>query len=75
MSVDLLQPEFLSALSASKSMDLLNPEIEVKSRVSTDLMNTSCLSVDQDPNPVLKFTLEGGGRVWYHPWGDWKSWD
>ncbi len=52
MSVDILQPELLSALSESRSVDLLNPEIEVEIRVSTDLMNPSCMSVDQDPNPV-----------------------
>jgi hypothetical protein len=75
MSVDLLQPEFLSALSESKSMDLLNTEMEVESRVSTDLMNPSCMSVDQDPNPVLKFTLAGGGECGTTPWSDWKSWD
>jgi hypothetical protein len=63
MSVNLLQPEILLALSESKSMDLLNPEMEVESRVSTDLMNPSCISVDQDPNPVLKFTMAGGGNV------------
>ncbi len=52
MSVDLLQPEFLSALSESRSMDLLDPEMEVESRMITDLMNPSCMSVDQDQNPV-----------------------
>ncbi len=36
--------------------------MEVESRVSTDLINPSCMSVDQDPNPVLKFTLAGGGE-------------
>jgi hypothetical protein len=64
MSVDLSQPEILSALSESRSVDFLNPEMEVESRVSTDLNNSSCMSVNQDPNPFLKFTLaEGGGSV------------
>ncbi len=74
MSVDLLQPEFLSALSESKSMDLLHSEMEVESRVSTDLMNPSCMSVDQDQNTVLKFTL-AEGECGTAPWGGWKSWD
>jgi hypothetical protein len=33
------------------------------------------MSVDQDPNPVLKFTLAGGGERGTTPWSDWKSWD
>ncbi len=45
MYVDLLQPEFMSALSESRSVDLLNPEMEVESRVDTDLMNPLCMSV------------------------------
>jgi hypothetical protein len=71
MFVDLLQPEFLPALSESRSVDLLNPEMEVESRVSTDLMNPSCMSVDHDPNPLLKFTL-AEGEYGTAPWGDWK---
>ncbi len=71
MSVDILQPELLSALSEGRSVDLLNPEMEVESRVSTDLKSPSCMSVDQDPNPVLKFTL-AGGECSTAPWGDWK---
>jgi hypothetical protein len=74
MSVDLFQPEFLSALSESRSVDLSNPEMEVESRVSTDLMNSSCMSVNKDPSRVLKFTL-AGGECGTALWGDWKFWD
>ncbi len=60
MSVDLLQKKNLSALSESMSVNLLNPKMEFESRVSTDLMNPSCMSFDQDLTQVLKFTLAGG---------------